>query len=388
MLHRSIAPILATSMLTIAAGCDDGATGTGGAGTTGTGTSASTTSTSSAATTTGSTGSTGSGMGATPWVAGYYVGWEQDTMPIESVDATAMTHLIAFSLAPLPGGQIDDPYALDHAAIVGRAHGAGTSAILSIGVDFSGLSGGDLDTLAAGLAAFAVDHGYDGVDVDWEPIDDAFVAFVPKLRAALPAGKTILVPIGGLSDTAQFTRVAQVIGDLDQVNLETYDMSGPYPGWVSWHSSPLFDGGHTFPSTGGALPSTDAAVKAALAAGIPKAKLGIGVGFVGERWHETTAALEPADGVPVDFDVYYRDIVATDLVTGTPSFDDEAKVPFVSDANAKTWLTYEDEDSIAAKAAYVKTNDLGGTILWQIAAGRTNGADPLLVAVKQSFLAP
>lgn len=380
--------------LMIATGCDDGtapAGGAGGAGSTlhgSTGATMSSTTMSTASTgTTGSTTSTGSAMPPkSPWVSGYYVGWEQDTMAIDTVDASAMTHLIAFSLAPLAGGQIDDPYALDHTAIVARAHGAGRKAVVSIGVDFSGIGVADLDVLAQGLAKFAADYDYDGVDVDWEPIDDTFVAFIPKLRAALAPGKSILVPVGVLNDTTQFTRLAQVIDALDQVNLETYDMSGPYPGWVSWHSSPLFDGGHTFPSTGGPLPSVDGSVEAALAAGLPKEKLGIGIGFVGERWHDTTAALEPADGVLVDFDVYYRDIVDAGIGMGTPGFDEEAKVPFLSDATTQTWLTYESEQSIHAKADYVALQGLGGAILWQIAAGRlTNGGDPLLAAVKDSF---
>lgn len=403
MTNLHLPAVLALGAITIATGCDDGTAQTGGAGgastthgstmssaTMSSATMSSATMSTGATTTTGSMTSTGSAMPPkTPWVSGYYVGWEQDTMPIDTVDASAMTHLVAFSLAPLAGGQIDDPYALDHAAIVARAHGAARKAIISIGVDFGGLGGADLDVLAQGLATFAADHDYDGVDVDWEPIDDDFVAFIPKLRAALAPEKEILVPVGVLNDTTQFTRLAQVIGDLDQVNLETYDMSGPYPGWVSWHSSPLFDGGHTFPSTGGPLPSVDGSVKAALAAGLPKEKLGIGVGFVGQRWHDTTAALEPADGVQVESDVYFRDIVAAGLGTGTPGFDAEAFVPFLSDATNQTWLSYESEQSIHAKADYVALQGLGGTILWQIAAGRlANGGDPLLAAVKEGFALP
>lgn len=49
----------------------------------------------------------------------------------------------------------------------------------------------------------------------------------------------------------------------------TYDLSGPWPGWVTWHNSPLFHGGQTFPSTGAPLPSIDAMVDAFVAGGVP-----------------------------------------------------------------------------------------------------------------------
>jgi len=35
----------------------------------------------------------------------------------------------------------------------------------------------------------------------------------------------------------------------------TYDLSGPYGGWVTWFNSPIYDGGYRFPSTGGLVPS-------------------------------------------------------------------------------------------------------------------------------------
>jgi hypothetical protein len=65
----------------------------------------------------------------------------------------------------------------------------------------------------------------------------------------------------------------------------------------------------------------------------------------------------------------------------------------LTDANcssqAITWITYEDEASIAAKAAFVKANNMGGAIIWTLGEGASDpgtGRNPLLDAVKLGFL--
>ena len=55
---------------------------------------------------------------------------------------------------------------------------------------------------------------------------------------------------------------------LDQINIMTYDLSGPYGGWVTWFNSPIYDGGYRFPSTGGLVPSVEGAVNNFLGSGV------------------------------------------------------------------------------------------------------------------------
>ena len=75
----------------------------------------------------------------------------------------------------------------------------------------------------------------------------------------------------------------------DQINLMTYDLSGPWQGWVTWFNAPIYNEGLTFPSVPGELlPSIEGAVTNFLAGGIATNKLGIGIPFYGYIWQGGT----------------------------------------------------------------------------------------------------
>jgi chitinase len=79
--------------------------------------------------------------------------------------------------------------------------------------------------------------------------------------------------------------LASVQSQFDQINLMTYDLSGPWEGWVTWFNAPVYNEALTFPSVPGEpLPSIDGAVANFLAAGIATNKLGIGIPFYGYIW--------------------------------------------------------------------------------------------------------
>ncbi|UMM18396.1 hypothetical protein L5515_014482 [Caenorhabditis briggsae] len=52
------------------------------------------------------------------------------------------------------------------------------------------------------------------------------------------------------------------------------------------------------------------------------------------------------------------------LVNAT--WDKDTKTSYIFDPNAKTYLTFETEKSIAAKMDYVKTKKLGGVWIWNV----------------------
>ena len=76
-------------------------------------------------------------------------------------------------------------------------------------------------------------------------------------------------------------------------------------------------------------------------------------------------------------------------------YDGTADVPYLtlsgSNAQKCTYVTYEDETSIAAKAAWVKAQGLGGIIIWTLSEGYdSSGAtvqdqNPLVEAMKGVF---
>ena len=86
-------------------------------------------------------------------------------------------------------------------------------------------------------------------------------------------------------------------------------------------------------------------------------------------------------------------------------WDDTAKAPYLSFSTPRiinipgqvndletTYVTYDNEQSIAEKGSYARKNGLGGLIIWTISQGylgnwKTTGeVDPLMKAVKDAFL--
>jgi chitinase len=153
------------------------------------------------------------------------------------------------------------------------------------------------------FVASAVDfvrrHDLDGFDVDWEypglPGDDNphrpedkenFTALMSDLRAALDregarAGRRLLLTFaaGASRSFIEHTEMAKVQAVVDFVNLMTYDFRVATPGEPAGHHANLY------PSPADPRQvSADGAVTDFLAAGVPPAKLVLGVPFYGRVW--------------------------------------------------------------------------------------------------------
>jgi chitinase len=365
---------------------------------------------------------------AVQWITGYYPAY-RDLGPPEmhpgDFDYSILTHVIHWPLVPT-NGTFDDPYGLDgqSAQVVSLAHAAGTKAILGFGGDVASVGTGWVDsTSPANRASFIAQmvarmqtRGYDGIDINWEGLTPAdgpqFTAFITELRAALDAisPRPILTMAPTSGEDVPANLVAGVQQHFDQINIQTYVMSGPYPGWVTWFNSPIFNGGFTFiddPAT--EVPSADNEVNRFVNAGIPVSKLAIGIQFDGAVW---TGGSGMTNGGPTaprqdvnDLDpptmVFQRsaDIIAA-FTPGngfTKTFDDVAKVPWIgrddaADAN-DTFISFDDEQAIQEKATYIGQKGLAGVFVFELsgdffplAAG--NARHPLLTALKNAFPRP
>jgi GH18 family chitinase len=114
------------------------------------------------------------------------------------------------------------------------------------------------------------------------------------LTVAAPA-----YPEYGDSPTAEFTMLASVQAAFDQINIMTYDLSGPYEGWVTWYNSPIYDGGYTFPSVPTELvPSINGAVSNFVNNGVLPGKLGVGTPFYGYIWTGGPGVTQPRQSWP------------------------------------------------------------------------------------------
>jgi chitinase len=357
---------------------------------------------------------------STPWVTAYYAGWMQGWsnnghLPAQNIDYSALTHIIHFSLTPNTDGTLNsDANSItptNSAELVSRAHAAGRKVIISIGgwasdTGFRGAtSASNRSRFISNLVSFMTTRGYDGIDIDWERLEATdgpqYTAFIRELRTALNALSPR--PLLTAAVTWQPGVVAQVQDQFDQINIMTYDLSGAWPGWVTWHNAPVYDGGVRFPSTGGAVPSANGMVDNFIGAGVPASKLGIGIDFYGYVWSGGDGTLTGGVTLPgqswlvaptVQANVPYYTIMDTYYNSTYDRWDDGAKAAYLSidgllSVNDK-FISYDNERTAQAKSAYVQSKGIGGVIIWELGGGyRPNQPagqhDLLLQAVKQAF---
>jgi len=348
------------------------------------------------------------------WVLGYHVGYEADMYPTDAVDFAAMSHVVIGPVIPQTDGTLVTSFDIDDVngpawatGVAQAAHAAQRKALLMIGG--AGTIDGWRGAAAPGKRAAFVTHllaaldaiGADGLDLDWEPLDSGdhanFLALAQALRTARP-GMTLTVPVGWVNsnfDNASspdpfFGTIAPLF---DRVDIMSYDMEWPANGWKSWFTSALHGESATTPS------SIESSVDFYLASGVPRHKLGVGIGFYGVCWHGVTG---PRQTIGAQAGIYgsdntysYHNIVTQYFSAPNYQYDATAQMPYLANATAFgpppgcNFLSYEDAQSIAAKGAWVNRNGLGGAIIWNIGEGyvpeQAGQENALLEAVNAAF---
>jgi chitinase len=196
--------------------------------------------------------------------------------------------------------------------------------------------------------------------------------------------------------------ITSVQTKFDQINLMTYDLSGPYPGWVTWFNAPIYNEGLQFASVPGEyVPSIDGAVTNFLAAGITTNKLGIGIPFYGDVWKGgagtgTGGATQPNQDwttAPTVTAYTYNDLMSSNFTAAQYHYDSNAQAAYFSVTNTQSaddmFISFNDARACAATASYARNKGLGGFIIWELAQDHQAGKpDSLLQAIKQSLQSP
>lgn len=233
---------------------------------------------------------------------------------------------------------------------------------------------------AASAAQIVHQHSLDGVDIDWEypnmrgdgnvfrPEDKQhYTLMFAELRHALDSiqQKTkkiyqLTTAVGGFQEFIRNTEMDKAQQYLDYINLMTYDYS-----WgVAGHHTNMYTSTDN-PNEN----SADKAVKAYMAAGVPPAKLVIGMAFYGRAGIVASTdnhglnqkIVSPARGGGFTY--------LKDSVIGRNGFvrywDDKAQAPYLFNDSTKTFISYDDEISVRIKCKYVQYNQLGGVMFWE-----------------------
>jgi chitinase len=340
----------------------------------------------------------GSRRAAPPRIVAYVTGWT--TSP--EIDPQKLTH-INFAFARIDG---EGKVVLPHAGLAVqlaqlralKARNPRLRILISVGGwEAEGFSDAALtDASRRMFATTAVslmrEHALDGIDVDWEypgqsvagiksrPQDQRnFTLLLRTLRAHLDrAGAAqgrrgddayLLTIASADREYFELTQMDRLHVHLDWINVMSYDFFNALTPTTGHHAglyrSPLAAPGDR---------NADASVKQHLAAGIPPGKLVLGVAFYGRAFAGVSSL---HDGLHQPYERFeaahpYAELVDEfiDRNGFVREWDEQAQAPFLWNAASRTFITYDDPQSIARKADYVKAQRLGGMMFWELSQDR------------------
>ncbi len=310
------------------------------------------------------------------------------------VDPMALNR-VNYAFANIKGGRMVAGFANDAVNLPYltslRKRNASLTILISVGgwlwsTDFSEMSRTKASRSAFIQSAikFIKQNDLDGLDIDWEypgmpgaghPYRDDdknnFTHLLKETREAFDretrknGRKLFLTIAAGASDEyLAHTEMAKVQKYVDTVNLMSYDYYEAGAGPITGHHAPLFAN-----PVDPIKASADASVHAFERAGVPAEKILLGIPFYGRAWGEVAdvqhGLFQPGKPVPNSF-VSFSAITSTMLDHGYSRFwDPSASVPYLYNAQAHVFVSYEDEQSITAKCNYVIAHGLGGVMFWE-----------------------
>jgi chitinase len=223
----------------------------------------------------------------------------------------------------------------------------------------------------------------DGLDIDWEypgmpgaghPFRsedrENFTKLLKELRAQFNreksgTGRKLLLTIaaGAGDDYLAHTEMAEAQKYLDTVNLMAYDYYEPSSGPITGHHAPLFPN-PIDPQKVSAASSASAFERA----GVPAHKLVLGVPFYGHMWGDVPDSnhglYQSGKSIPNAYAPFSL-IESSMLNQGfTRYWDSTSSVPYLYNPEKRVFVSYEDEESLAAKCKYVLEQKLGGIMFW------------------------
>ena len=348
---------------------------------------------------------------AEPQVVAYVFAQDSVLTP-EQIDGSKLTR-INYAFANIKDGRMVTGFAQDEqnfATLNGlKAKNTSLKVLVSVGgwlwsTNFSdvSLTRQSREVFIRSVMEFLGRYDLDGLDIDWEypgmvgsghpfrPEDkENFTSLVKELReqfdqSTVKTHKRLYLTIaaGASDEFLAHSDMGKVQRYLDTVNLMAYDYYEPGSDALAGNHAPLF--------TDEADPkkvSGDASVKAFEAAGVPAAKILLGVPFYGHVWGGVGAQnhglFQPGKPVPNAY-AQFDAITQNMLSHGYDRYwDAQSSVPYLYNPEKKIFVSYEDPMSLAAKCKYVLERGLGGVMFWDY-SGDPSGT--LLNAIHDGFV--
>jgi chitinase len=238
---------------------------------------------------------------------------------------------------------------------------------------------------------FVTKYDLDGLDIDWEypgingdgnkfrsADKQNYTLLLKELRLRFNREGTRLhrhlytsIATGSSENFLEHTEMAKVQLYVDSINLMTYDMYGGDKN--TGHHSPLYENPDDPKHV-----SSNRSVHNYLEAGVQSNKIVLGVPFYGKGWTNVAATrngLFQSGTSTHDLHLDYGSIESVLLKPGSGYvryWDFSSDSPYLYNASAQTWVDYEDAESLAHKALYVRDYHLGGIMFWEYTGDPNN----------------
>lgn len=245
-------------------------------------------------------------------------------------------------------------------------------------------------TFARSVVALLKQYDLDGVDLDWEYPGQGAAGI--KYREADKQNFTLMLKVMREElDAAAEARAGRrhyilTIAAADREYFEHVEMDKLHV-YLDWINEMAYDFFNSLtPTTGhhaGLYPSEfsrpadrtgDAAVRQYLAAGVPASKIVLGVPFYGRGFGGVTPQ---NNGLYQSYEKYidapsYPELA--DHFINKQGFvrywDSGARSPYLWNASSRSFISYEDPQSLGIKRCYVRDMHLGGMMFWELTLDR------------------
>jgi chitinase len=330
-------------------------------------------------------------------IVGYYAAWTANTgFTPAQIEAGQLTHInyafanIGPDLKITVGYPYIDPYNFTLLNALKQVNPNLKTLISVGGWTWSGLFSDVAETdetrrvFAESCIDFIKQYGFDGVDIDWEyPVSGGlptnirrpedrqnFTLLLQKLREVLDQqaavdGRPYLLTIAGGSGSyyPRNTELSLIHTYLDYACIMSYDIHGTWDTYTDFNA-PLYLNNDISPQYKW---SVDSGIQAWKQAGFPLNKLMMGIPFYGYLYASVNN---------YNYGLYQPFTGANSITYGQVSsnyvpnpgfirfFHPESKVPWLF--NGSVFISYDDVESIGFKTDYIKSNDMGGAMIWEL----------------------
>ncbi len=201
--------------------------------------------------------------------------------------------------------------------------------------------------VAAGLVAQVAAAGFDGVQIDFQSLttDESanLAAFTLQLRDLLGAPKSLTLAVTAESSAGRYLDagydLAQLTPLVSRIVLMSYDQHGP---------------ARSKPGPVGGLSRATTAIDALIAAGVPSARIDLGVAGYGDSW--------PGNGS----DAKRLSVAESRTLAGDLARWDSTEAEWTATLPDDTVVWWSDARSLAARRTLALSRNLHGLAVWEL----------------------